>query len=167
MNDGKQVQKVLSHAIFTLGPSFDQMENSSSASNASSSPWWWPPCPDSFGATPDQQAWASAFGRFSGLYLQSAMALLGCLGNVAAAAVICNSKRLSSAPFNQILVCYLSLHSAYLVANFLTEVRRGKREEECKAECQEQAFAISCLSEEDNFCAGGDLYSCVLSADCS
>jgi hypothetical protein len=51
------------------------------------------------------------------------MSVMGVAGNLAAILVICRSRRLLSSPFNQILTCNLAFHSAYLVANVLTEVR--------------------------------------------
>ena len=56
-----------------------------------------------------------SFSSFSGF------GLLGILGNLLAMYVILRSPKLRSV-FNHILVCHLSMHTAFIVATFLIEV---------------------------------------------
>ncbi len=79
------------------------------------------PCPGTSGATLEGQLTAATVGHVLGLYVLLAFGLLGAVGNVTAAALCCVAKKLGSV-FNQVLVCNLAIHTAYIFATIAIQV---------------------------------------------
>lgn len=79
------------------------------------------PCPGTSGATLEGQLTAATVGHVLGLYVLLGFGLLGAVGNVTAAALCCVAKKLGSV-FNQVLVCNLAIHTAYIFATIAIQV---------------------------------------------